>query len=65
VKHIGLAEIRGRRKEALAHMMKVNGISEKAAETEIRKAFETWHRRSGIKWVLDMSELEKALSDKG
>ncbi|HEV3470862.1 MAG TPA: HNH endonuclease [Pyrinomonadaceae bacterium] len=59
VKHIGLAGVRGRRREAVAHLARVNGWSEEDAETYLEVCFETWHRRSCHEWRLDLSLLEQ------
>lgn len=59
VKHFGLAEIKGRRAQALAHLMKINNISEKEAEKYIIDEFKIWTERSKVKWKLDIKILEK------
>ncbi len=59
VKHIGLAGARGRRREALAHLARVNGWSIEDAETYLEVCFETWHRRSCHEWELDLTYLEQ------
>lgn len=58
VKHIGLAEINGNLDKAVAHLIKVNKISEKKAKKYIEYAFKTWVTRSKNKWKLDLSYLK-------
>lgn len=59
VKHIGLAGARGRRREALAHLARVNNWSHADAELYLEVCFETWHRRSCHEWTLDLTYLEE------
>ncbi len=59
VKHFGLSEIRGKRQQALLHLIKINNISESEAEDYIRKEFLIWKERSKKKWKLDLSYLEE------
>ncbi|HEY0003805.1 MAG TPA: HNH endonuclease [Pyrinomonadaceae bacterium] len=59
VKHIGLAGVRGRRREAVAHLARVNNWSREDAEAYIEGCFEQWHRRSCHEWSLDLSYLEQ------
>lgn len=58
VKHFGLAQIQGKEKQALNHLMKVNSLSKKEAQTYINKAFATWQLRSSHDWTLDISFLK-------
>ena len=58
VKHIGLAQIKGKYEEAKRHLAKVNGYSNKESEKYIRKQFELWTSRSKYEWTLDCSWLE-------
>ena len=58
VKHIGLASLRGKGEEAIAHFMKVNKITRKQADKHIQKAFKTWQKRSTKEWTLDILILE-------
>jgi hypothetical protein len=62
--HLGLAEVKGRLKEALAHMMKVNGIGHSRALIIAEEAFRIWRQRSQITWTLDVSALD-SLIEKG
>ncbi len=57
VKHIGLAGVRGRQEQAMWHLAPVNGWSREDVEAYIEAVFETWHRRSGHKWALDITWL--------
>ena len=59
VKHIGLAGIKGRQNEAVAHFCQVNGCSKSEAEKYIQEAFATWSKRSEQEWELDVSLLEE------
>lgn len=59
VKHFGLAQIRGKSKEATKHLMKVNGWDRKQAERHIKSAFILWTERSECDWKLDISVLEE------
>jgi hypothetical protein len=59
VKHIGLAQIRGRLNQAIRQMCKVNNINTVEAHIVIEDATRMWLRRSKISWVLDMTALEK------
>lgn len=57
VKHFGLAEIKGRRQQALKHLIKINNISEKEAEQYIKSESDLWAKRSKQNWKLDISFL--------
>lgn len=63
VKHIGLAQIKGRYKQALAHMCKVNGIAEAQAVKIVLGAKEQWCRRSGMRWQCDMTALDEIMKN--
>ena len=58
VKHIGLAQMRGRAKDAMDHMMKVNNIDLETCCKLVDKAFEEWQIRNQQEWTLDVSWLE-------
>lgn len=58
VKHIGLAGIKGKTKEATSHMIKVNQCSILEAQHAISKCWADWQRRSEIEWILDISYLD-------
>lgn len=59
VKHIGLAQIKGRFAEALEQLMKVNDISQEEAMAYVNESFETWAERSEHDWELDISFLDE------
>ncbi|MFJ3826012.1 DUF5710 domain-containing protein [Streptomyces nodosus] len=55
--HFGLAEVRGRREEALAHLRTVARMSRSEAEDHVRAAFAVWRERSVRPWTLDLGIL--------
>tara|TARA_Y100001970_G_C14114041_1_gene792541 strand:- start:468 stop:1193 length:726 start_codon:yes stop_codon:yes gene_type:complete len=55
VTHIGLASVRGRREEAIAHLKRVRLFTDEEADEHIQDAFKVWHDRSAIDWSLDLS----------
>lgn len=57
VTHIGLASIRGRYEDAVAHMMKVNGWTEEQVLKHIDAAAKVWEDRSTTHWDFDMTHL--------
>jgi hypothetical protein len=59
VKHIGLAGVRGRRRQALSHLARVNDWSLADAELYAEGCFELWHRRSCHEWTLDLDYLKQ------
>ena len=59
VKHFGFASIRGKTKEALAHLSKVNNWTEEEATAYTGKAFDIWYKRSAFTWKIDTSFIEK------
>ncbi|MCZ7458227.1 DUF5710 domain-containing protein [Streptomyces sp. WMMC940] len=58
--HFGLAEVRGRREEALAHLRAVTRMSRRQAEAHVRDAFAVWRARSALTWTLDLDILTGA-----
>lgn len=58
-KHFGLAEVQGKRKKALAHLMKINKMTNIVAEKYIAKCFKEWADRSKYNWTLDVSHLSE------
>lgn len=58
--HIGLAEINGKRDQALAQLCWVNSWTIDQAEAHIAEAFSTWQGRSARYWELDVSILTGA-----
>ena len=61
VKHIGLAQIRGREDQAIEQLMRVNKISLLEARQMISKAFDVWQRRSTYDWTLNIDLLKVLL----
>lgn len=59
VKHIGFAEIRGKKMAAIRHLMTVNKFTITKAEAYVTEAFKVWAERSTKKWTLDISHLEE------
>lgn len=53
VKHFGRANIKGRFKVAMAHLMKVNNWDEDTGNWHFDKCGEEWLQRNEIDWVLD------------
>lgn len=63
VKHIGLAQVRGRYQQALSHLMKINGWTKQKAEHYVQKCWARWVRRSQQQWELDVSFIDRVLGD--
>jgi hypothetical protein len=59
VKHMGFANISGKRTIAENHFIEVNGLKRIKAQELINEAFELWAKRSKKKWTLDLICLEK------
>ena len=59
VKHIGLATKRGRRREALEHLARINGWSHERASEYVQECFEEWQLRSLDEWSVDFSVLRE------
>lgn len=57
VKHLGRAMQVGNGDRAVAHLMKVNGWNEDAAERYCMLVFRIWEMRSQYEWELDISFL--------
>jgi len=57
VKHIGLANVKGKGAQACAHLARVNGWTLEQADTHISQAFQVWAQRSGGPWTLDLEGL--------
>ena len=55
--HYGSARIKGRSREAKAHLMAVNQWSSEIAADHIENAFQDWLRRSEREWALDATWL--------
>jgi hypothetical protein len=58
VTHFGLAQVRGLGNRAIAHLMKVTGMSRADAESHIDTAFDLWEYRNRFAWTLDISMLD-------
>jgi len=58
VKHLGLAQHRGRFPQALDHFMRVNDLGSEEALRRVQAAFGEWAERSTLEWDLDVSWLE-------
>jgi hypothetical protein len=63
VKHIGLAQIKGNADRAIAHLMRVNDLSEPSANVVIQRAFNLWRKRSRYDWKLDIKWLTDKLDN--
>ena len=61
VKHIGLAQVRGRLENAKKHLMKVNRLTSDEADDLIVKAFETYNERSKQEWELNLEAINEYL----
>ena len=59
VKHIGLAQLRGKEEEAANHLKKVNGWNKLQTQKYILEAFQIWNERSQYQWQLDLTWLEQ------
>jgi hypothetical protein len=57
VKHIGLANVKGKGAQARAHLARVNGWTLEQADAYIAEAFQVWAQRSGGPWTLDLEGL--------
>lgn len=58
VKHIGLANIRGRGREACVHLAKINGWSREQTRAYLKEVAKIWRERSQHEWQLDLTFLE-------
>ena len=59
VKHFGLAQIRGRAKQAFQHLMKVNDWTKEEALQHVRQANAVYQKRSQVKWKLNLDAIEE------
>lgn len=59
VKHIGLSQVQGYFRSALAHLQKVNNITEVEAKEYIAECFSKWESRSKFEWTIDYSYLDR------
>jgi len=58
--HFGFAKTQGKERQAMAHLMRVNGWNAEEAASHINGAFRLWQKRSRIEWFLDLSMLSGA-----
>jgi hypothetical protein len=56
--HIGLAGIKGKKDEAVAHLKKVRNFTDVECEIHIKNAFSLWSERNKYNWDLDLSLIE-------
>jgi len=52
--HMGYASLQGKAEEAIAHKMKICGMSRAEVDLEIEAAFKLWEQRNKSEWVLDL-----------
>ena len=57
VKHIGRAMAVGFGDRALAHLVKVNGITQAEAVAHVGDAFALWKARTQKAWTLDITSI--------
>jgi hypothetical protein len=55
--HMGYASLQGKAEEAIAHKMKISGMSRAEVDREIEAAFKLWEQRNKSEWVLDLGVL--------
>lgn len=56
--HIGLAGIKGKKDEAVAHFKKVRNFTDVDCDVHIKNAFSLWSERNKYNWILDLSLIE-------
>ena len=59
VKHYGLSKIQAREDHAFRHFIKVNKLTPGRARAYIDAAFDLWHARSELNWIVDISHLKE------
>ncbi|NJO94588.1 MAG: HNH endonuclease [Hydrococcus sp. RM1_1_31] len=59
VKHMGLANIKGRADIAMQHLAKVNGWSREQTDEYVAQQFHIWEYRSRFQWTLDINWLSQ------
>jgi len=59
VKHFGLTQMRGNRRQAIEHLEAVNNWRRDQAENHVVEAFALWEKRSKHPWTLDLSVLNE------
>jgi hypothetical protein len=57
--HIGLAEIKGKKEEAMKHLQTIRNFTEEECKEHIDNAFKIWNDRCKFEWSLDISLIEK------
>ncbi len=57
VKHMGLANMKGRSEAAISWFMKINNLDREKVMIYIKRAFSEWQQRSEMEWKLDVSLL--------
>ena len=66
VRHLGFAFARGRERQAIVHLIKVNGWGSQQTSEHIAEVFRVHAERSRFPWELDLSWLEtKGVALKG
>lgn len=60
VKHLGLASLNGRFKEAVSHLMNVNNWSVSKTQDYLDEVQEDYERRSELDWNLDIGILNES-----
>ena len=58
VKHMGMANLRGRGDVAVEHLAKINRWSESEARRYVNSAFNKWLERSMVEWSVDLGLLD-------
>lgn len=58
VKHFGLAQLRGRQVQALAHLAVINGWSVETAREHLQRSGAEYQERSRVRWQLDLQQLK-------
>jgi hypothetical protein len=58
--HFGLARLKGKSGQAMAHLEAVTGMTHAQAVEHIDQAFTLWQSRSAVTWTLDLSMITKA-----
>ena len=59
VKHMGLANVKGKGEEAVNHLAKINGWGIEEANRYVESAFDLWNQRSQVEWTLDLTALRQ------
>lgn len=59
VKHIGLAQVLNKHKEAREHLMKINNMNITEAEIYINQQLKVWANRSEYKWEIKIDNILK------